>query len=91
MKTVHCKKLQKELPALDRAPYPGKLGERIYKDISAQAWEMWLQRQTMLINEYRLNLMDMQARQYLMQQMEQFLFHDADVTPPGFHPMSGQS
>jgi Fe-S cluster protector protein len=28
----------------------------------------------MLINEYRLNLLDPKARQYLNEQMEQFLF-----------------
>ena len=47
---------------------------------------MWLQHQTMLINEYRLNLMDLASRQYLAKQMEAFLFHGADVTAPGYQP-----
>ena len=50
---IMCHKLGKTLPGLKQAPYPGALGERIYNEISAEAWESWLSQQTMLINEYR--------------------------------------
>ncbi len=40
-RTVFCAKLQKDLPGLDEAPWPGELGKRIYDNVSAQAWKMW--------------------------------------------------
>ena len=51
MKTVNCIKLNKELEALDRAPYPGELGKKILESVSKEAWQEWLDYQTMLINE----------------------------------------
>ena len=51
---VFCQKLQKTLPGLDAAPWPGALGQRIYEHISAEAWHMWEERMKMILNEYRL-------------------------------------
>ncbi len=72
--TVFCQKLQREAPSLDMNPYPGALGEKIYTKISKEAWQMWLSQQTILINEYRLNPLEKEARVYLEQEMEKFLF-----------------
>jgi Fe-S cluster biosynthesis and repair protein YggX len=85
-RTVYCQKLAKEAPALPFPPYPGELGKRIQQNISKQAWEMWLKRQTMFINEYRLNLTDPQARQFLEQEMEKFLFTNEENVPAGYTP-----
>ncbi|OGO94230.1 MAG: oxidative damage protection protein [Coxiella sp. RIFCSPHIGHO2_12_FULL_44_14] len=74
MRTIFCKKLGKETEGLTAPPYPGLLGERIYQDISKEAWESWLGYQTMLINEYRLSLIDPQTSTFLEQEMEKFLF-----------------
>lgn len=64
---------------LDRAPYPGELGQRIFEQVSKRAWGDWLAQQTMLINENRLSPMDPKARKYLREQMQAFLFGgDAD-------------
>jgi len=73
-RTVFCAKLQREAEGLDRPPLPGAIGKRIFEQISREAWQQWQRYQTMLINEYRLNLLDPKARQYLNEQMEQFLF-----------------
>jgi Fe-S cluster biosynthesis and repair protein YggX len=70
---VHCKKLNKELEGLDAAPFPGPKGQDIYENISKQAWQDWLEHQTRLINEKRLNMMDMTARTYLNEQRSKFL------------------
>jgi Fe-S cluster biosynthesis and repair protein YggX len=83
-RTVYCVKLKTELEALPAPPYPGELGERIYNEVSLRAWDLWLQRQTMLINEYRLSLIDTKARKYLEDEMEKFLFDDTDTPPPGY-------
>lgn len=81
---VYCKKLQREAPGLGRAPLPGEIGQKIYAEISEEAWRMWLNHQTMLINEYRLSLVDSKARHFLIQEMQQFLFGDGSPKPPGF-------
>lgn len=83
---IQCEKLKKEAEGLDFPPYPGALGEKIYKSICKEAWSMWQQRQTMFINEYRLNLMDPEARKFLEKEMEKFLFTDEDSLPEGYVP-----
>jgi len=84
MTEIYCNKLQKTLPSLNKAPFPGPLGERIFQQISQEAWKMWLTHQTMLINEYRLNLLDPDARSFLNTEMEKFLFGEGSTTPAGF-------
>lgn len=83
-RTVFCSKLQKEAPGLNSAPYPGELGEKIYESISQEAWNQWLSHQTLLINEHRLALADPVARQFLLKEMEAFLFGDGSAKPAGF-------
>jgi Fe-S cluster biosynthesis and repair protein YggX len=87
---VQCVKLGRELPGLDRPPVPGELGQRIYDQISAQAWDMWQEQSRLLINHYGLNLADPDARQLLRRQMEEFLFGDTERKPEGWVP-EGQS
>jgi Fe-S cluster biosynthesis and repair protein YggX len=83
---VQCVKLKKEAEGLDMAPYPGELGQRILENVSKEAWQMWFQQQTMLINEYRLNPVDPKARAFLEQQMEQFFFGDGTTAPVDYTP-----
>jgi Fe-S cluster biosynthesis and repair protein YggX len=73
---VHCIKLNIEAEALDFAPLPGPLGQKILANVSKPAWKDWLNQQTMIINENRLNLADEAARQYLKQQLEYYFFGD---------------
>ena len=84
MRTVYCKKLGQTLEGLDFAPIPGPIGQKVYADISKQAWANWVEHQTILINEYRLNLMDPQAKSYLLTEMEKFLFGDGSEKPEAF-------
>lgn len=84
---IWCRKLKKEAEGLDAAPYPGELGQRIFTSISNEAWQLWLARQKMLLNEYRLSMVDPEARKMLRTEMEKFLFSDEDAaTPPGYVP-----
>ena len=87
---VQCVKLGRELPGLEKPPMPGELGQRIYDNISQQAWDMWQEQSTLIINHYGLNLADPEARQVLRQQMEEFLFGDQAQMPEGWVP-EGQS
>lgn len=85
-RTVLCKKLGKEELGLEFPPIPGELGKEIYNNISKHAWQMWLSHQTMLINEYRLNMLDPQSREFLMTEMKKFLFGEGSEAPPGYTP-----
>lgn len=83
---IKCVLLGKELEGLERPPYPGELGQRIYAQVSKQAWQQWLQHQTMLINEYRLSAIDPKARKYLAEEMEKFFFRGGSTKPAGYQP-----
>ena len=85
-RTVNCAKLGKEAEGLERPTYPGELGQRIYEQISKEAWQLWLRHQTMLINEYRLSAVDPKAREFLAKEMEKFLFGEGSDKPEGFTP-----
>ncbi len=85
-RVVNCVKLKREAEGLDRQPYPGELGQRIFENVSKQAWQEWLRHQTMLINEYRLSPIDPKARKFLEEQMENYFFGEGAATPPDFRP-----
>jgi Fe-S cluster biosynthesis and repair protein YggX len=85
---IHCSKLGKEAEGLDRQPYPGELGQRIFENISKDAWQQWMQHQTILINENRLSVIDPKAREFLEKEMEKFLFGSGSEIPEGFTPPS---
>lgn len=85
-RTVTCAKLGKEAEGLDFPPYPGELGQRIFNEISKEAWQMWLSHQTMLMNENRLSPMDPEARKFLQGEMENFLFGEGSERPEGYVP-----
>ncbi|HEX3843419.1 MAG TPA: oxidative damage protection protein [Steroidobacteraceae bacterium] len=81
---VQCVMLKREAPGLDRPPYPGELGRRIYESVSRDAWARWLQHQTMLINEYRLTPIEPKARKFLEAEMEKFFFGSGSSKPEGY-------
>jgi Fe-S cluster biosynthesis and repair protein YggX len=83
---VNCVLLGREAPGLDRPPYPGELGQRIYAGVSREAWQKWLGHQTMLINEYRLTPIEPKARKFLEQEMEKFFFGEGSQAPEGYVP-----
>ena len=87
---IFCTKLQKTAPAMPAPPCPGPLGEQIFQNISKEAWSMWLSHQTMLINEYRLSLIDPKAREFLQQEMKNYFFGEGSAIPGGFTKPSEQ-
>ena len=87
-RTVFCRKLKQDLPGLDQPPFPGPAGEDIFNNISRQAWQEWLDHQTMLINEKRLNMMDLTARTYLGEQRKRFLSGESYDQAEGYVPPS---
>ncbi|ODB93748.1 oxidative damage protection protein [Candidatus Thiodiazotropha endoloripes] len=87
-RTVECVRLKREAEGLDRLPYPGELGQRIFDSVSKEAWQEWLRHQTMLINENRLSPVDPKARKFLEEQMEQFFFGEGSELPPDYKPQA---
>ncbi len=85
-RTVKCVKLGHEAEGLDYPTYPGELGKRIWENVSKEAWKLWLNQQTMLMNEYRLNPMDPKARKFLQDEMERFFFGTDSKPPEGYVP-----
>lgn len=87
-RTVFCRKYQQTLEGLDKPPFPGPKGQDIFEHVSRQAWQDWMSHQTMLINEKKLNMMDMTARTYLTEQREKFLAGEQFDQAEGFVPPS---
>ncbi|AWB66742.1 oxidative damage protection protein [Saccharobesus litoralis] len=85
-RTVFCQLLQKEADGLDFQLYPGELGKRIFDNISKEAWGQWQAKQTMLINEKKLNMMNVDDRKVIEQAMVEFLFEGKDVVIEGYTP-----
>ncbi len=85
---VQCVKLNKEAEGLSVPPYPGELGQRIFENVSQEAWKLWLAHQTMLINEYRLTPIEPKARQFLEEEMEKFFFGEGSERPKEYVPPS---
>ncbi len=79
---VKCVKMGEELDGLDFLPFPGELGQKIYDNVSKEAWKQWLAQQTILVNEYRLSSLDPKARSFLAEEMQKYLFNDEDVEMP---------
>ena len=85
-RTVECVLLGEEAEGLDYAPYPGDLGQRIYDNVSKQAWQRWVAHQTMLINENRLTPIEPEARSFLEAEMEKFFFGEGSAVPKEYVP-----
>jgi Fe-S cluster biosynthesis and repair protein YggX len=85
---VFCQKFQREMPGLDAPPWPGPLGQRIYDNISAEAWRQWEERMKMILNEYRLMPWQKEAQQLVAKHMEEFFFGETTAPPPGYVPQA---
>ena len=84
---VFCVKFQREMPGLDEIPFDTHpLGQRIYENVSKEAWKLWLEHMKMIMNEYRLNLGTAEAQEFLLKQMEEYFFGEGASFPPGYVP-----
>ncbi len=90
-RTVFCQKFQKEMPGLEAPPWPGELGQRVFENVSAEAWKMWEERMKMILNEYRLMPWQKEAQELVRKQMEDFFFGEGAALPPGFVPQQGKA
>ncbi|HXZ11393.1 MAG TPA: oxidative damage protection protein [Candidatus Sulfotelmatobacter sp.] len=83
---VFCVKFGKEMPGLERIPWKGEIGKRVYENVSKDAWKMWLEHSKMIMNEYRLNPLDPNSQKIMEEQMEAFFFGEGARLPEGYVP-----
>ena len=88
---VKCVKFGREMPGLDRVPWKGELGKRIYESVSKDAWKLWIEHSKMVMNEYRLNPLDPNSQKIIEEQMEQFFFGEGARLPEGYVPPKSKS
>ncbi len=82
---VFCVKFQRELGGLDEVPFEGHpLGQKIYDNVSKDAWKLWVEHMKMLMNEYRLNLGTAEAQEFLLKQMDDYFFGEGAALPPDY-------
>jgi len=74
MATLHCTRCDLDREAMAFQPFQNDLGRRAYEEICSVCWAEWLKTQQQLINHYGLNLRETKAKEFLFQNMEQFLF-----------------
>lgn len=83
---VHCVKLERELPGLKRRPYPGPFGDQLMKEVSAEAWGLWVEHSKMIINEYRMNPIDPKAQEMMLEQCRAYFYGEGVARPEGYVP-----
>ncbi len=85
-RTVFCVKFQKQMAGLSEPPFDNEIGQKIFDNVSKDAWRMWVEHMKMLMNEYRLNLGNPEAQQFLLQQMDNYFFGAGAALPPDYQP-----
>jgi Fe-S cluster biosynthesis and repair protein YggX len=90
VRLVKCVKFGREMPGLDRIPWKGDIGKRVYENVSKEAWKMWLEHSKMIMNEYRLNPLDPASQKIMEEQLEQFFFGEGAKLPEGYVPQKSK-
>lgn len=86
VRKVFCVKFQKELPGLDEPPFDGPLGQKIFENVSRDAWAMWVDHCKIILNEYRLNPANPRDQEVLVKALEQFFFGEGAALPSQYVP-----
>jgi Fe-S cluster biosynthesis and repair protein YggX len=84
VRMVKCVKLGKELPGLDRIPWKGEIGKKVYDSVSKEAWKMWVEHSKMVMNEFRLNPLDPKSQQIMEEQLKDYFFGDGAKLPDSY-------
>ncbi len=89
---VQCVVLKVEAEAMDRPPFPGELGQRVFENVSKEGWKKWLERLTTIINENSLNTADLKNIELIEKHMQGFFFEEGDYgqAPAGFNAGGGK-
>jgi Fe-S cluster biosynthesis and repair protein YggX len=81
-RTVHCRLLKKDLPALDRPPFKGALGQRLFAEVSKEGWQQWLKDSVRFINTYRVDLATPEGQKFMLKQCAVYFgYEEGDLAP----------
>ena len=83
---VNCVKLGREAEGLEKPPLKGEVGQRVFENVSKEAWRMWLEHSKMLVNEFRLDLMSEQGQRIWMAELDKYFFGEGAQLPPDYVP-----
>jgi len=84
---VHCIKLDKDLPGLAKPPFPNELGQKIYENVSKEAWDLWLAESVRFINTYRVDLSSREGTEFMMKQLRIWLgLDEGDLAATAWTP-----
>ena len=90
MTTVHCARCGQDGERQAFKPFPNELGQRIFDNVSKDAWKLWEERMKMILNEYRLMPWQKEAQDLVAKHMEDFFFGDGAALPPGYVPQQAK-
>ncbi|MDP9001771.1 MAG: oxidative damage protection protein [Myxococcota bacterium] len=84
---VHCRLLKKDLPGLDRRPFKGELGERLFAEVSKEGWQRWLKDSVKFINTYRVDLASPEGQAFMLKQCAiYFSYEEGDLAATAWTP-----
>ncbi len=81
---VQCVKLGREAEGLDKPPLKGPVGQKVFEQVSRQAWKGWVEHSKMLVNEFRLDLTDAKAQKLWFDELEKYFWGQGSSLPPEF-------
>lgn len=85
-RTIQCVKLGREAEGLEKPPFKGELGQKVFETVSKEAWRMWLEHSKMIINEFRLDLTSEQGQRVWMTELERYFYGEGSELPPEYKP-----
>jgi Fe-S cluster biosynthesis and repair protein YggX len=88
---VQCVKLGREAEGLEKPPLKGPIGEKVFNNVSKQAWQQWLEHSKMLINEYRLDLVSDTGQKIWFTEMDKFFWGEGSKAPDQFKPVDADA
>ena len=88
---VQCVKLGREAPGLDKPPFKGAFGQKLYDNVSKDAWRMWLEHSKMLVNEYRLDMTSPAHQATWFKECESYFWGEGSQLPPDFKPTDAKA
>jgi Fe-S cluster biosynthesis and repair protein YggX len=89
LRTVECVKFGKPMEGLAKPPLKGEIGQKVFDQISKEAWQMWIEHSKMVINEYRLDPMTEQGQKVWMAELDRYFWGEGAKLPPDFVPKDG--
>ena len=83
---VNCVKLGREAEAMKYKPFNDEFGQKLFENVSQEAWKMWLEHSKMIVNEYRLDLTSPRGQAILLEEADKFFFGEGAQLPPDYRP-----